>query len=167
MFGSKKVSTAFIHDFRLLCDRRSHERKYLYFVPHTAVTKWLFLYYRRIIHLDEPNDLVRLCGRIMRLSPVFMHDELNDAHQNEFICFCLKSSRRFVRLKFKNGQWLNLVWWLFTVMTCHHHFIFLNFQSSFTRRRLQNHVRKVSWDIYICFYCSWARFWYECGIRKK
>ena len=38
----------------------------------------------------------------MRLSPVFMHDEQNDAQQNtEFICFCPKSSRRFIRLKYK------------------------------------------------------------------
>ena len=32
-----------------------------------------------------------LSGRIMRLLPVFMHDEQNDAQQNEFICFCPKS----------------------------------------------------------------------------
>ena len=41
----------------------------------------------------------------MRLSPVLMHDEENDAQQNEFICFCPKSSRRFIRLKYKTANY--------------------------------------------------------------
>ena len=45
-----------------------------------------------------------LSGPIMRLSPVFMHDELNDAQQNEFICFCPKVILGFECMKYINGQ---------------------------------------------------------------
>ena len=95
----------------------------------------------------------------MRLSPVFMHDELNDAQQNELICFFPKSSRRFVRLKNKNGRYSTL-YDDFSPES------FSIFKAVCPQKIAKSYQKSFLGYLYL-FLLTMSQFEYEYNIRKK